>query len=72
MGVPEENLIKYPVTVLNEKEFTNFNLNIRLICRCEVNPINISIPVVADSLDINSVKIENGSSIKLIEVNHNK
>ena len=72
MGVPEENLIKYPVTVLNEKEFTNFNLNIRLICRCEANPINISIPVVADSLDINSVKIENGSSIKLIEVNHNK
>ena len=71
MGAPEDNFNKYPVTVLNEKEFTNFNLNIRLICRCEANPINISIPVVADRLDVNSASIENGSAIKIIEVNHN-
>ena len=71
MGAPEENFNKYPISVLNKKEFTNFDLNIRLICRCEANPVNISIPVVSDKMDINSVTFEHSSVIKIIEVDHN-
>jgi hypothetical protein len=70
MGASEENLNKYPITVLNKKEFSNFNLYIRLICRCEADPINIFIPVVEDTLDIKSATVENSIDIKIIEVDH--
>ena len=69
--IPGENVKYNEITIINKNEFTNMTLHFQLMCQCEASPININLPIVADSLNINSATIEGSARIKIIEADHN-
>jgi len=77
-----ENKLQKHTTSLNENDKTEpaeFNLLISLWCRCEVKPndpippiFSISIPVLKDELDINSVVLKGDNRARIKKIDHNK